>query len=306
LGTRHRIIAEKIVERQLKTSSAIVNVLQGVLRKLNPANEAEVYVCRSLLINYIGTNGMERRFSEDQIRQLFKTATEEGKLEDSAVLHHFGLFESDKGNQEQALELINRALKLIEKKQQLFFLRNERPENIYCTLGTIYSKRGQEAEQKGDSHTAELSYSAATDSFAHAKGGELQTPHPYDSECRMFCYRAERTQDTKTKIEYYLEALNVIDEAEENLAEENLPRLLELKARIQAGLADIKDLQQTILKMQQERSTETQAALAEGKLALLSKEASNETLQRAFEIVKKVAATPMANACQKPPSLIHP
>ena len=289
LGARHRIIAEKIIEKKTTNIEDLVELFASILGNVNYRNSDEVKVCRTLLIRYLGPNGIERRLSEKQTRRLFQTAIEEGKLEDSALLHHFGLFESDNGDQEAAQDLVTRALKLIEGRQPLFFLRSERLENIYNTMGLISSRKAQKAESETDVETAEHLYAAAVDYFAKAKGGELQTPHPYDSECRMYFYRAERVEDCKLKIVLYARALDVVDEGEENLPDEDLPRLLELRARIQEALSAIKDIDQVISEMDSSPALEADSALVQAKLAMLSTIDVRSTRERALEIMKRIA-----------------
>jgi len=291
LGARHRIIAEKLIEKQIHNLGELVMILAELLSNINRRNVSEVQMCRMLLIRCIGPNGIEKRLSTEQVRKLFKVAIEQGGLEDSAVLHHFALLESDNKNQDLALELATRALQTIEAKQPLFFLRTERIENIYTTLGLIHSRKGQEAEEAGDLEVAEHVYSVATDYFSKAKSRELQTPHPYDCECRMYLYRAERTQDDRARIVAYSKALDIIDESEENLPDESLPRLLELRARIQEGLAGIDHIIDKISQMEQEEGYEAQGVLARAKLALLDPSGSQQIRERALQIVENIVSS---------------
>jgi hypothetical protein len=291
LGARHRIIAEKLIEKQIRDIDDLVRILGEILARVNRSNLAEVQLCRVLLIRCIGPNGTEKRLSVEQIRRLFGTAIDENNLEDSAILHHFGLFESDNKNQDLALDLVERARKSLTIERPLFFLRTERIENIYNTLGLIYSRKGQEAEDHGDIESAERLYSVATDYFSKAKSGELQTPHPYDCECRMYFYRAERVEDDRHKIALYAQALDIVDEAEENLPDESMPRLLELKAKIQEGLFGIDGVSQKISQMVSEESSEVNGILAHAKLALLNESAPRETREKALEMIKRIVAS---------------
>jgi len=288
LGARHRIIAEKLIEKQVYDIDNLVRILGEILSKVNRSSLAEVQICRMLLIRCIGPNGIEKRLSSEQIRGLFKMAIEQSKLEDSAILHHFGLFESDNKNQELALDLVERARKSLAIEQPLFFLRTERIENIYNTLGLIYSRKGHEAEEGGHIESAEQSYSVATDYFSKSKSGELQTPHPYDCECRMYFYRAERIEDARHKIMLYSKALDIVDEAEENLPDESLPRLLELRAKIQEGMFAIAGVTEKISQMVSEKRFEAEGALAHTKLVLLDKSAPRKTREHALQIIKRV------------------
>ncbi|MDQ7788162.1 MAG: SIR2 family protein [Thermodesulfovibrionales bacterium] len=289
-GARHRIVAEKIVERQIQDMDILTNLFKDLLGNLNPINAGEVHLCRSLLVRFLGSNGIERRLSPQQTRDIFSAAIEQGGIQDPSVLHHFGLFESEKGNHDKALDLLEQALKYVQKQSILPFSRTERAENIYNTLGLIHSRKGQLSETAGDHQAAELSYSVATGYFTRAKGGVSQNPYPYDCECRMHLHRAERNEQPKSKLVYYLAALDVVEEAEDNLSEEEMPRFLELKARIQDGLDGIEDLSEILQAIQQDSGSPAQGALIEARLNLLSKTPSIENLKRAFKIIEDLVS----------------
>jgi hypothetical protein len=288
LGARHRIIAEKLIEKLVPYTSELVTIMARILSSINPRNADEVHICRTLLVRYIGPNGIEKRLSPEQIRSLFKAAVEQGRFEDTAVLHHFGLFESDNQNQPLALQLVSTAIGLMESKQPLVFVRTERIENLYNTMGLIYSRQALKAEEDNNLAVAENLYAAATDFFSKAKGGELQTPHPYDSECRMLFYRAGLIADNKMKVALYAKALDVVDEAEDNLPDEALPRLLELRAKIQDAVAGLENVSQIIDEMATSPGFEADAALARAKFVLIDPRAARQARERALEIIKVV------------------
>jgi tetratricopeptide (TPR) repeat protein len=234
----------------------------------------------------LGPNGIERRFSNQQIRDIFSTAVYTAGVKDPSVLHHFGLFESDSQNQDKAIDLVEEALRNLKQYNILPFTRTERMENLFNTLGVIHSRKGQAAETAGNSQVAESEYSVATDYFSKAKGGVSPNPHPYDSECRMHLYRAERTSTLSSKLVNYLAALSITDEAEDNLTEEDMPRILELKARIQEGMRNIGDRADIIAEFQQSGISQSEIAVIEARLTLLDETTSIDNLERAFSIVQ--------------------
>jgi hypothetical protein len=254
---------------------------------MNPGNLGEVALCKSLLIRYLGPNGIEKRFSPQQIREMFKTAIDEGGILDASILHHFGLFESDNQNQDKALELVQAALKLVENKSILPFARSERVENFYNTLGLIYSRKGQLAETNHKNDEAELSYSVATDYFLRAKGSVSPNPYPYDSESRMYIYRAEHSEDSTNKLILFISALDVIEEAEDNLPEEELPRFIQLKAMIQEKLQAIENLSEIIASIQKKPELQSLGYNIGIKLYLLNQSQTLEKLSKAYGILEK-------------------
>ena len=288
LGTRLRIIAEKLIEKEVPNLGQLTEVLKQILRNVNPRNIDEAQICRMLLIKHLGPNGTDRRFSVEQIRDLFKTAVDEGKLEDAAILHHFGLFESDFGKHEEAMILVGRALKVLESRPVSVFMRSERVENIYNTLGLIQMRKAEEAESKSDVSSAESLYAAATDYFSKAKGGELQTPHPYHCESRMYYYRAQRTVDPSSKVILLSRALEVIYEAEDNLPDESLPRLLELCALIRDALLGMPNLDQVVTGLERTPGLELSASLVKAKLTMLNRDSPRQDRERALDILKHV------------------
>jgi len=288
LGTRARLIAEKLIEKEVPNLEQLTEVIKQILRNLNPRNIDEAQICRMLLIRHLGPNGTDRRFSVEQIRDLFKTAVDEGKLEDAAVLHHFGLFESDHNRQDDAMILVTRALKVLENRPVSVFMKSERVENIYNTLGLIQMRKAEEAEKVGDVPSAESHYAAATDYFDKAKGGEVQTPHPYHCESRMHYYRAQRSTDPSSKVVLLSTALEVILDAEDNLPEESLPRLLELKALIKDAILEIPDLDQVVKILEQTPGFELSALLAKAKLTMLDVDSPRQDREKALDILKSV------------------
>jgi tetratricopeptide (TPR) repeat protein len=285
-GLRHRIVAERIVEKQIQTMDMLTSIFKELLRNINITNADEVDLCKSLLIRYLGPNGIERRLSPQQIREIFSTAVDDGGIDDPSILHHFGLFESDSQDQVRALELVERALTQVQKQSILPFKKTERIENIFNTLGLIYSRKGQQAELNNDQDSAESYYSIATDYFSKAKGSVSPNAYPYDSESRMHMYRAERTEEPKLKLIRYISALEVIEEAEDNLPEEEMPRFMLLQAKIQEGLKGIGGLSTIITAMQKDSESQSLGYRIAIRLYLLKKTKSIQKLQKAFEIIK--------------------
>jgi hypothetical protein len=290
LGTRARIIAEKLIEKEVPEIGQLTNVIKQVLSHINSRNIDEAQICRMLLIRHLGPNGTDRRFSIEQIRDLFKTAVDNGKLEDAAVLHHFGLFESDHGNQDEAVILANRALKVLQNQPASVFLRSERIENIYNTLGLTQMRKAEEAENKGDVPSAESLYTAASDYFSKAKGGEQQTPHPYHCESRMYYYRAQRSVDFSSKVVQLSKALDVIYDAEDNLPDESMPKLLELRALIKDALLGVPNVDKVVSGMEKTPGFELSASLAKAKLTLLNVDSPKQDRERALSILKPMVS----------------
>jgi tetratricopeptide (TPR) repeat protein len=286
LGTRARLIAEKLIEKEVPNLDQLTEVIKRILSHLNPRNVDETQICRMLLIRHLGPNGTDRRFSVEQIRDLFTTAVDQGKLEDAAVLHHFGLFESDHGRQDDAMALVGRALKVLENQPVSVFMKSERIENIYNTLGLIQMRKAEEAESRSDAASAESLYAAATDYFSKAKGGELQTPHPYHCESRMYYYRAQRGTDPSSKVILLSTALEVIHDAEDNLPAESLPRLLELRALIREALFKVPDLDQVVKELEQTPGSELSGSLVKAKLTMLNADSPRQDRERALTILK--------------------
>jgi tetratricopeptide (TPR) repeat protein len=186
------------------------------------------------------------------------------------------------------MTLVVRALKVLENRPVSVFLKSERVENIYNTLGLIQMRKAEEAEKKSDLPLAESLYAAAIDYFGKAKGGELQTPHPYHCESRMHYLRAQRSTDPLSKVILLSTALEVIFDAEDNLPEESLPRLLELRALIRDAIFEIPNLDQVMKKLEQTPGFELSASLARAKLTLLDVSSPQQDREKALDILKGV------------------
>jgi tetratricopeptide (TPR) repeat protein len=131
-------------------------------------------------------------------------------------------------------------------------------------------------------------YATATDFFSQAKGGELQTPHPYDCEARMHFYRAQRNTEAISKALLLLKALDTVYEAEDNLPEENLPRLLDLRAQIREALRTIPDFNNLMLKLAEMPGHQIDGVLARAKLTLLDPLGAKADKERALGILENV------------------
>ncbi len=79
-----------------------------------------------------------------------------------------------------------------------------------------------------------------------------------------------------------------MDEAEENLPDESLPRLLDLRARIQEGLVAIDSVTEKISQMVSEKGFEAEGALAHAKLVLLDESGPRKTREHALQIIKSI------------------
>ncbi len=127
----------------------------------------------------------------------------------------------------------------------------------------------------------------------------------------MFFIRAERASDAKLKIVMMMRAINVIDEAEENVAEENLYLLYDLKGKIQTALNAIGDLPRVVKEMHDNPVYKEEAAFVEARISLLNETAPQESFMRAYgiakaESIKKPDDAPLLRTYSRLHNMLYP
>lgn len=236
--TKNKIIAQKIVEKlfdptnkeQLET---MVERYTEVLAEVRALDRIEMEIVRSLLVKYLGPNGIDKgKIDEEHLVKLYDAILSKG-IEDSTILHHYGILERDKGNFEKAKYLLNRSLSS-SKKYKGMSLGTEQEKNILNSLGVLYSKEALN-NISDDFDTALELYDKANFYFRSSKMGDVSSPYPYHSQAYSSFKRGEyyyHIGQTEDAYRYYSEALEVIEEAKESIPDYELESIVSLESRI--------------------------------------------------------------------------
>jgi|GEM_PF-1530528 len=235
---KNKIVAQKIVEKLFDPSNkeqleTMVGRYVEVLAEVRALDRTEMEIVRSLLVKYLGPNGIDKgKIDEEHLVKLYDTILSKG-IEDSTILHHYGILERDKGNFEKAKSLLNQSLSS-SKKYRGGSLGTEPERNILNSLGVLYSKEALN-NISDDFDTALMLYDKADFYFKSSKMRDVVSPYPYHSQAFSSFKRGEyydRTGQTEDAYRYYSEALEVIEEAKESIPDYELESIVSLESMI--------------------------------------------------------------------------
>lgn len=235
---KNKIIAQKLVEKlfdpadkeQLeKMVERYIKVLSGV----KALDRAEMEIVRSLLVKYLGPNGIDKgKINEEHLIRLYDTLLD-NEIEDSTILHHYGILESSRENFEKAENLLNKSLKS-SRRYRGGALGIEQEKNILNSLGVLYSKDALKY-LSDDLDTALKLYDKADFYFRSSKMRDVTNPYPFHSRAYSLFRRGEyydSNGQTEDAYKYYSEALEVIAEAKESISEYEIEAVLSLESKI--------------------------------------------------------------------------
>ncbi len=236
--TKNKIVAQKIVEKlfdpinkeQLET---MVGRYVEVLSEVRALDRTEMEIVRSLLVKYLGPNGVDKgKIDEEHLIKLYDAILSKG-IEDSTILHHYGILERDKGNFEKAKILLNRSLSS-SRKYRGGSLGRDSETVILNSLGVLYSKEALN-NLSDDFDTALELYDRANFYFKSSKMKGVMNMYPYHSQAYSSFKRGEyydHIEQTEDAYKYYSEALEVIEEAKESIANYELESIVSLESKI--------------------------------------------------------------------------
>jgi hypothetical protein len=240
--SHHRIIAKKTVEFFFGDPEMQKNIFLEILGRTNLSNLKEREICQKLMVAHIGPNAEPRLFTYEQQRQIFKMICENNPVR--SLMHHWGILETDDHQYAIAEKLLKRALEIPRDEVESF--RGESDQNILTSLGNLYSHMGMDFLKKGDRQRAEEYFQNAEESFQGAKYGEFPNAHAYHSHATMWYVRGNQAKDPAEKVNYYANALEIIEIAKDNLNEEELQQICELEILIQSQIGDETKISQLI------------------------------------------------------------
>lgn len=235
---KNQIIAQKIVEKLFDPTNKeqmekMVERYTEILSKARALDRSEIELVRSLLVKYLGPNGIDKgKIDEEHLVKLYDALLNNG-IEDSTILHHYGILESNRENFEKAEYLLNKSLKT-SRRYRGGALGTEQEKNILNSLGVLYSKEALKY-LSDDLDTALNLYDKADFYFRSSKMRDVTSPYPYHSGAYSSFKKGEYYDNiglTEEAYNYYSEALEVIAEAKESISDYEIEAILSLESKI--------------------------------------------------------------------------
>ncbi len=237
-GPRSRTVAEIIARRMHHDEEYRLELIKDIINESIPGYRTEEVTLTVLLLGRILIYGDAFSLSEKRI--ILDTYLMRG-FKDRAVIHHYGLMELNEATRKtshiseiglnSAETMLNRALGIPITNADAS--RFESDQNIYTSLGVLYSWRVQIAESNNQPALADAVSEKAEDYFRKGMR-DILNGHAYHAMANMYYHRGNRTADDLAKAELYSKSLDVIASGKAILPVDQVEILLELESKILA------------------------------------------------------------------------
>lgn len=242
---RSRLVAERVVSHIYSDLElSIVDDLRLIAASVLPHNVSDIDTIRALLVHRLGPNAPQRLpMNSSDVASIFDAALEAG-MRDSALLHHYGILMRDSTDPQfdVAERYMREALDVLDTSYELSQFRTESRQNLLNSLGMVFARRGLDAIDRQQIEEAEKRFETAQRYFRPARSGEFPNAYPYYSEAWMLWQRAGKTTGY-SRLRLLASALQVTDDAKENLPEKDLAAIAEIQAKVVESLSNISNLQ---------------------------------------------------------------
>lgn len=232
---RTRLISQLIFERAASTRPEQLVQFRAVIAATNPNDmfgSEELDSLRLLLVQVLGPSGYDKRFSDNELAELFEVAT--AVVQDDVLEHHYGIVEREAGRFMSARKHLEKALELSQLLPYDLAVPRESRQNIENSLALVVGKLALEAVKRNDLSSANALYQEAREHFLNAKAGTFPNAHAYDALARMLRERALRLfkPGTTDRAVALAEVLDVISEGLDNVNPDGRPNLVELRTEV--------------------------------------------------------------------------
>jgi hypothetical protein len=239
---RTRLISKIVFEHALPEATSQLPVFMQFAKSVNPSEmfgADELDTLRTLLIQVLGPGGHDRRFSSNELAELFAVAT--AVVQDDVLEHHFGIVERDAGRLSSARQHFLRALELSSTLPDDLAAVRESIQNIENSLAKVIGMMASQALSKGDSAGAAVLFDEAREHFINARSGAFPNAAAYDAHARMLLARARglHKQGSADRALDLTEVLDVVADGVDNVNEDYKADLVALQTDImeELGLA---------------------------------------------------------------------
>lgn len=240
--THHRIIASKTVEFFFGDPEEQKKIFLEIFNEAVLTNHKEREICEKLLIEYIGPNAKVQTLTYDQQRQIFRATCERNPVR--ALVHHWGILETDDKKHSEAERLLRWSLDLPRDEVEAY--RGESDQTILTSLGNLYARMAIQATEDKNEARAQDYFRSAEQCFRDAKYGDFPNGYAYHAHGNMWYQKGNRTTAEAEKLEYYAKSLEILEIAKDNVNQDDLKAIYELESMIWAQLGDDKMIKRNI------------------------------------------------------------
>ena len=239
----HRIIARKTIEFFFGHTNAQKNLFLEVLSDVNLRNSKERELIQKILIRHLSSDSRSTDLTRSDKIEIYEEVNSQFRTK--ALLHHLGVLLSAEGEYSKAEEVLKESL--AERDKTAPYL-SELNQNILTSLGTLYSRMTlrdfeQNPEQVGQNKRLAESY------FLKARFGGFPNAHSYHAHANMYLKIGDLLSDELQKADAYATAFHILQEARDNLNEEQLQLIYELEMMIFKRLGETKKILQNAAKI---------------------------------------------------------
>lgn len=223
----HRIIAKKTIEFFFAFSKNQKNLFMELFSRVNLRNGKEKEIIEKLLVNHLSSKSRSTDLSRLEKIEIFQRICSQYEIK--SLLHHLGILISDEGSDSQkAGEILTKALAIHERGGT--FQRSELDQNILTSLGVLHSKIAiKNMKEKFAHELVEQEIKLAQNYFLKARFGGWPNAHSYHAHAKMFLQLGDQSEDDLRKNSLYSTALDILQDARDNLNEDQLQMIHELE-----------------------------------------------------------------------------
>ncbi|MDE4908194.1 SIR2 family protein [Methanogenium marinum] len=234
----HPIIAQRTVQFELMEPTIKAQKFIEIISKVNESYSVEVKKIEKLLVTGAGSNSHYKDLNLNLKKDIFEIAC--SKIKSRVLFHHYALLElegNDK-NYEKAESLLKTALSIKDPF--------ERDENIYTSLGKLYSSKGQYLEAQNEHDESLEAYRIAESNFKRGRTGHFKNKNSYHGQIVLYSRESEQITDELEKFKLYSKALDLCEEAICSLNEKDQFIFYNEKFSILTSLKRIEDFEALI------------------------------------------------------------
>ena len=225
--THHRIIAKKTIEFFFAFGKNLKDLFLNVFSRVNLKNSKEYELIQKLLVNHLSSESRSTDLSRSEKIEIFQKVC--SQHETKALLHHLGILISDEGKDTtKAAETLTKALAFHAGGRTS--QKSELDQNILTSLGVLHSRIALKNMKEKFAHEfAEQEIKLAENYFLKARFGGWPNAHSYHAHAKMLLQLGDQSEDDLRKTGYYSSSLDILQDARDNLNEDQLQMIKELE-----------------------------------------------------------------------------
>ena len=281
----HPIIAQRTVKIEMNDPTIKVQKLFEIFSNINPNYSHERKIIEHILVYEIGPKSPEREIPINLKRELFELVC--SKISSRPIYHHYALLELSDDNEinfDFAEELLKKALSLEQN--------GERDELLFTTFGKLFTLKGLKFEDDGKTDDAFHAFQTAERFFINGRTKFFKNAYSYHGQIALHRKQAERSHDDIEKIKYFSKALDLCEEAINNLSEVEHDFFLQEEIKIHHLLGNINDFEILVERLANEYNSASGYFLKAylmyvDSLKIKDQATMKDSLMKTLEVIKK-------------------